>query len=100
MKVANTIGLLVNELISNAFKHAFSPGNQGILKIDFLEKGETYKLRVSDNGPGLLADRKVSSSLGNILIDEFVKQLHGTMDIDTSVGTTYLMSFKKSIIDA
>ncbi len=100
MKVANTIGLLVNELISNAFKHAFSLGNPGILKIDFLEKGETYKLRVCDNGPGFKPDHKSTTSLGNILIDEFVKQLHGTMDIDTTLGTTYLISFKKSIIDA
>lgn len=100
MKVANTIGLLVNELISNAFKHAFSQGKQGVLKIDFLEKGESYKLRVSDNGPGFQPNQKAPSSLGNILIDEFVKQLHGTMEIDTTLGTTYLMSFKKSIIDA
>lgn len=100
MKTANTIGLLVNELISNAFKHAFSPGNQGILKIDFLVKGDTYKLRVSDNGPGFQPDHKAPTSLGNILIDEFVKQLHGTMDMDTTLGTTYLISFKKSIIDA
>jgi len=100
MKVVNTIGLLVNELISNTFKHAFTQDKQGVLKIDFLDKGTTFKLRVSDNGPGINASNQNKSSLGNVLIDEFVKQLHGSMEIDTSFGTTYLISLKKSILES
>jgi two-component sensor histidine kinase len=100
MKVANTIGLLVNELMSNAFKHAFSSEKDGVLKVDFFERPDSFKLRVSDNGPGLQSTKAKDSSLGNILIDEFVKQLHGTMEIDSTHGTTYLISIKKSTFSA
>jgi two-component sensor histidine kinase len=98
MKMANTLGLLVNELISNSFKHAFKGAEAGVLKLHFLEKDEYFKLRVSDNGPGFSEKETGKTSLGNILIDEFVKQLHGKMEIDTTVGTTYLISIKKSIL--
>lgn len=95
LKKANTIALLVNELISNSFKYAFSKTQTGILKIDFLEKGQFYKLRVSDNGPGIKSSDGHDESLGKILIDEFVKQLKGTMEIVTPPGTTYLITFAK-----
>ncbi len=95
VKKANTVGLLVNELISNAFKHAFLFVNQGILKVDFLQKGEFIKLRVSDNGPGFDSSVSKGDSLGNLLIEEFSKQLNAKMEIDHSGGTTFLLEFKK-----
>jgi len=95
MKQASTIGLLVNELVSNAFKYAFSATKKGILKVDFLQKGEMLKLRVSDNGPGIQINDKSKESLGKILIEEFVKQLQGNLEVDNSNGTTFFISFKK-----
>jgi two-component sensor histidine kinase len=95
MKQASTIGLLVNELVSNAFKYAFSSGKKGILKVDFLQKADMLKLRVSDNGPGIQKGDKSEESLGKILIEEFVKQLQGSLEIDNSNGTTFFISFKK-----
>lgn len=91
-KIANTIGLLVNELISNSFKYAFSQVPKGLLKVDFHQKGDTLKLRVSDNGPGLKGDKK-EGSLGELLISEFVAQLKGQMEIVSPPGTTYLITF-------
>lgn len=96
VKMANTLGLLVNELVSNAFKHAFSDKKADHLKVDFLKKGNVFKLRVSDNGPGMAAIAPDSDSLGRILIDEFVKQLNGDIEINSGNGTTYLISFPKS----
>jgi two-component sensor histidine kinase len=97
-KFAVTIGLLVNEIVSNAYKHAFSDGRSGVLKVDFLSKGEFFKLRISDNGPGSDAASREDGSLGNILIDEFIKQLEASADISRNPGTTYLISIKKSNI--
>lgn len=91
-KIANTIGLLVNELISNSFKYAFSQIPKGLLKVDFHHKGEIIKLRVSDNGPGLKGEKK-EGSLGELLISEFVAQLKGQMEIVSPPGTTYLITF-------
>lgn len=95
LKRANTVGLLVNELISNSFKHAFSQSKGGTLKIDFLEKGDFYKLRVSDSGPGINPKVENGDSLGKMLIHEFVLQLSGTIEIVTPPGTTYLITFAK-----
>jgi two-component sensor histidine kinase len=97
VKRANTVGLLVNELVSNAFKHAFGleKNKEGLLKVDFLDKGEFIKLRVSDNGPGIDVASPQEDSLGNILIEEFSKQLNAKMEIDGTLGTTYLLEFKK-----
>lgn len=95
LKKANTVGLLVNELISNSFKHAFSESKGGELKVDFLEKGDFYKLRVSDSGPGINPKVENGESLGKMLIHEFVLQLNGTMEIVTPPGTTYLITFAK-----
>jgi len=93
IKKASTIGLLVNELVSNAFKYAFSSIEKGVLKVDFLLKGDLIKLRVADNGPGIQVNEKSAESLGKILIEEFVKQLQGTLEIENSNGTIYLISF-------
>lgn len=96
VKKANTIGLLVNELIVNCFKYAFGEDNPGILKVDFLEKGNSIKLGVSDNGPGIENKTADLHSLGQMLIGEFVNQLNGTMEILSPPGTTYLISFSKN----
>lgn len=95
IRQATTVGLLVNELVSNAFKHALKPELTGKLQIDFVEKGDRIKLRVSDNGPGFEAQKEESESLGSVLIHEFVTQLQATMEIINSNGTTYLISFSK-----
>lgn len=98
IRYANTIGLLVNEIVSNAYKHAFSAGRHGKLRLDLLEKGESYKLLISDDGPGFDEKSSNGDSLGKILIDEFVKQLGAEMEIVRDAGTTYLISIKKSNI--
>ena len=92
---ANTVGMLVNELVSNAFKYALNTVSQPVLKVDFLVKGELIKLRVSDNGPGIKPENMDNESLGKILVQEFVTQLKGTMEVLTASGTTYLITFKK-----
>lgn len=93
MKKACTIGLLVNELVCNSFKYAFEVGKKGLLRVDFLDKGDVFKMRVTDNGPGIKKNEK--DSLGKILIEEFVKQLEGNIEIDNSNGTTFFITFKK-----
>ena len=97
-RYANTIGLLINELVSNAFKHAFPENRTGLLRIDFLSRGASFKLLVSDDGPGFQQKEVNNHSLGQVLIEEFVKQLGADMEISHNPGTTYLISIKKSNI--
>ncbi len=76
-------GLLVNELISNAFKHAFphTNGKQGRVQVCLEEVKNSLRLIVQDNGVGLPEnfDPQKSDSLGVQVVDMLVEQMEGTI---------------------
>jgi len=88
---ALTIGLLVNELVTNAVKHAFPEGCPGRINVSFRRAptGGTL-LQVSDDGVGALeglnSDARPPSS-GMRLVRGFVGQLKGKLSIEGSSGT-------------
>ncbi len=90
-------GIIINELMSNAFKYAFKNNHKGSIKIDLTEneKNKQYHLTVSDNGLGLPAnvDAANTSTLGLQLVNSLVGQLGGKMEIKTKPGTTFVISF-------
>lgn len=89
-------GLIVNELVTNAIKHAFTGRKAGAIEIGFREnKNGKFLLTVSDNGvslPGHISPG-LTSSFGMQLIDVFVKQLMGTFEIIREKGTTFQIQF-------
>jgi PAS domain S-box-containing protein len=90
-------GLIINEIFSNAYKHAFKGRREGNIKISFRKNGEYCQLTISDNGKGLPEgfDIHNSSSLGMQLILALVEQLSGTLDIIQHEGTTFKLTFKQ-----
>jgi two-component sensor histidine kinase len=52
-RTVTTLALILNELVSNAGKHAFQEGRGGTLSISLDREGEELALRVRDDGPGL-----------------------------------------------
>jgi PAS domain S-box-containing protein len=85
-------GLLVNELVSNAFKHAFPEGRDGEIVIHLDEPGSgVMSFSVADNGIGLPPEMDLASqpSLGLQLVPLFVEQLHGSMVIERERGTRF-----------
>ncbi len=89
--------LLVNELLINALKHAFPDDRDGKLKVVLDEKDGFVHLSVQDNGVGLdpEADIENPETLGLKLISNLVKQLSGDIEVDSSEGTVFNVSFKK-----
>ena len=81
------IGLVLNELISNALKYAFSEKEKGELKVSFLERQNTLLLKVADNGVGL-GDKEVLPGFGTKLIKSFTRKLEGELNIYSENGTT------------
>ena len=84
-------GLVVNELVTNAFKHARPEDGATHVSVKLgVEPGGTV-LVVSDNGPGLPEnfDASQSSSLGMDLVHSLVEQLHGTIDYDFDEGARW-----------
>ena len=89
-------GLIINELISNAFKHAFPHKKKGKIRISLQKYNNTYELQVSDDGVGIPSpiDLSTAQSLGLRLVSILVKnQLKGTVTLDRSSGTQYRIMF-------
>ncbi len=91
---AVTCGLLINELVVNAYKHAFTHVEQGILDVKLYQEDEQITLIISDNGPGLPVDFEArTDSLGSLLIHTFSSQLEAEMDIKNENGSTFSFRF-------
>jgi two-component sensor histidine kinase len=100
MDQAIACGLLVNELISNCFKHSFPEGGTGEVCIALQPTSQSgmWRLRVSDTGAGLPADfeERRKTSLGLQLVSDLANQLGGTLTIDSmpGQGATFTVLFK------
>jgi two-component sensor histidine kinase len=77
-------GLIINELVTNALKHAYEPRESGLLMIhlELDEANGHYILTVADNGKGMPpeVDFKSDSSFGFSLVTSLAKQLEGTAE--------------------
>lgn len=89
------IGLLVNEMVSNAFKHAFVGRDSGHIIVVLRHEEGKIKLRVSDDGVGLANNELPTrnGSLGSRLIHSFTKRLGGDLDIGGTEGTSISIEF-------
>jgi len=88
--------LLLNEIITNALKHAFPEAQPGKLGIVFEKKPEgKYSLQVKDNGIGLPLEINLAKpeTLGLQLITDLAFQLGGELKIYRNGGTTYELTF-------
>lgn len=90
------IGLILNELICNAFKYAFTDIQQKPALHIALKRGEGSQLEllISDNGKGLSQDKQVwrKGSFGLKLVEILSQQLEGKVAVDSTNGTTYRIS--------
>ncbi|MBS1944196.1 MAG: sensor histidine kinase, partial [Bacteroidetes bacterium] len=92
------LGLILNELITNSFKHAFSPGQEGFVNLRIHRaEADVFDLNYGDNGKGMPEEKrgKPSDTLGRSLIDSLVEQLNGTLRMESdSEGTRYHIRFQ------
>lgn len=89
-------GLLLNELITNCYKHAFEGRKTGVIKISVTQTADDYiVLQVKDDGIGLPEDFEIKkqSSLGMTLINTLVKQLEGTLKVTVEKGSCFTIKF-------
>ncbi len=89
-------GLMVNELVSNALKHAFPNGHGGEVRVSLKEQeGQRITLSVGDNGVGFPEDLDFRNvpSLGLQLISTLVGQLQGTIELKRDKGTEFQINF-------
>ena len=89
-------GLLVNELTTNAFKHAFPDKQRGTVRVALALEGEEALLTVADDGVGLPAEVEPggTKSLGFQLLPLFVDQMKAHLSIHRDNGTRFELRFK------
>jgi PAS domain S-box-containing protein len=102
MDIAVPLGIIVNELISNSLKHAFTEGKEGEIRIKLCreEQGNEmhksfFSLTISDNGKGIPENIKLESleSLGLQLVNILVDQLNGKIELKRTHGTEFRITF-------
>ncbi|MBV8686217.1 MAG: DUF4118 domain-containing protein [Alphaproteobacteria bacterium] len=79
---AVSLGIVVNELVTNACKHAF-PGGRGAIRITARQEGERARVEVSDDGCGL-AEERPPPGVGTKVVAAFVKRLKGRSELRSS----------------
>ncbi len=87
--------LIVNEILSNAFKHAFRGKKQGMLEVSAKQVDDRIRIVVRDNGAGIPRNVDVyrTTSLGLKLIRSLAQQLNGTVTIVSTQGTEVTVEF-------
>ncbi len=95
------LGLILNELITNSLKYAFTPGQQGTLSIKLKEEEDTLLLSVVDDGVGLQENQSSeSTSFGSKLIRTLTEQLDGELRVDGEAGmsvTIVISDYKMAV---
>jgi two-component sensor histidine kinase len=96
LDTAIPLGLITNELLSNAYKHAFN-GKEGVVKIQLIKLSKSiYQLKVSDNGKGLPDNFKevISDSLGLDIVTILSDQISAELKMYNNNGANFEIIFK------
>lgn len=94
------LGLITNELATNAYKYAFSDSSSGKIEVNFSHiTDHKYRLRVSDNGIGLPAGFDVdhTTTLGLKLVKILARQLKAKLDYTVKDGTEFNIEFSEDV---
>lgn len=99
--IAIPLGIVINELISNCYKHAFPDNYNGEINIKIFGKNkEKISITFSDNGVGKQKDIEEKRSLGlNIVFEIVEKQLHGKISYQVKNGVTYFIEVPINLYD-
>lgn len=93
------VGLIVNELITNAIKYAFPDKRPGVVRVLAVEKeDDIITIEVSDNGQGLDIEPEEFEEKGNLgfsLVSTLLNQLDAELNITSEEGTTFRFTFQK-----
>ena len=95
MDATLSCGLIVNELLSNALKHAFPGGRRGKVEVALRREGAEVVLEVADDGVGLPPDLDFHApgTLGLKLVCILTEQVRGTVELERGEGTRFVIRF-------
>ncbi|MEX2396799.1 MAG: sensor histidine kinase, partial [Balneolales bacterium] len=90
------VALIINELLTNAYKHGCQIDNNCLIKVYVTRDDDLYTLIVSDNGVGLPAEFEIekSTGMGMTLVRGLTGQLKGDFAVRQESGTAFIIRFK------
>ncbi len=91
------IGIIINELLTNAMKYAFADRSNGLLKVSVKNRDGRITLTVQDNGAGIdpSIDFSNSTGFGFTLVQALATQLGGKVHIERTGGTSIALEFNE-----
>ena len=81
---ATYLSIIVNELVTNALKHAFKEGDQGTIRVQAEHRGSGLELSVTDNGSGFPRKNGTKRGIGMKLVETFARQIGATHELMSS----------------
>jgi two-component system, sensor histidine kinase PdtaS len=90
-----SLGLMLNELITNSCKYAFTAKDQGVIRISMVQQGDQYVLEVKDDGSGLADNFDQKNSLGLKLVKNMARQMRGKVRFLNDNGTLVQITLNK-----
>jgi two-component sensor histidine kinase len=93
IKTAIPCALILNELITNSFKHAFKNQAKGKIEVGLKKEGEHTLFWVADTGSGMDKSQLQSNSMGMSLITSLVDQIEGKLEYSNENGSRFAIIF-------
>jgi len=95
INILSSLGIMVNEIITNSMKYAFTDRDKGVIEIAAIQQGNRVTVTIGDNGIGLPKSVAIetSDSFGMLLIETLTEQLRGAIRIERKKGTRYILEF-------
>lgn len=90
--LAITLGLIINETVTNAYKHAFTHQKNGVIRVDFSVDKNKGKLEISDNGSGIAAGF-IRDGEGMDIIKGMADHINAIIEIKGDAGTSIELDF-------
>ena len=92
----STLGIIVNELVTNAMKHAFAGNDKGSVRVSAAKTGNQAVVVVEDDGIGIpeTSGGGHPNGFGLMLVGSLIKQLNGSMRIERKTGTRFVLEFE------
>jgi two-component sensor histidine kinase len=87
------LGLIINEIVSNAFKYAFDGVEKGVLRVEIVLVSQQIEVMIQDNGGGSVEEINQKSNLGMRLIRILSEQLGAHYDLQQKGGIKHLIKF-------
>ncbi len=94
-KKSSELGIIVNEILTNIMKYAFTGHENGLIAIAATANDNRATVTISDNGIGIPESVDITNpnGFGLMLVKTMIRQLHGTIKVERNNGTKFILEF-------